>query len=244
MIQALNQENAARFAQLCEGRRCLGPILTVNSALFGHCPQFARFYVADNAAMMLKGSDSTLCGETDEEELAGMLAFAGVRSLRTSGTVPMGWQVRETLLCMEYDGTTPPPPLPDGVVLDTEPPLGDVLPLLEKEGITGGAADNFYSEACTKRNHGAALIWTAHKDGTPVATAGAYALTSEEAYLATVATLPPYRGQGIGSALTAQLARYLAVDGRRVTLLCAQGLEHFYKALGFSAQDTVLLARR
>ncbi|MBD5093743.1 MAG: GNAT family N-acetyltransferase [Subdoligranulum sp.] len=72
-----------------------------------------------------------------------------------------------------------------------------------------------------------------------IATAGAYALTDKTAYLATIETVNPLRGKGIGSWLVGVLAAQLAGEGRRVTLLCAEERTAFYGRLGFETEKTI-----
>ena len=139
------------------------------------------------------------------------------------------------MAAMEYRPGIPPA-LPAGITLDTAPPAADLLQVVACEGITGPGADNFYSEVCTKRNHGMGQFWLARQDGQPAATAGCYALTDTRAYLAGVVTLPEYRRQGIGGGLCAALAAHLAAQGRTVGLLCRPEREPFYQKLGFVRQ--------
>ena len=102
------------------------------------------------------------------------------------------------------------------------------------EGISGTAAENLYSELCSKRSRGLACVWTAEEEGAPIACACAAAITEPEAYLSEIATLPAARGRGISRALVAALAAQLAAEGtRRVTLLCAPGRRSFYQSFGF-----------
>lgn len=234
MIRALNDENRAQFAAVCRGVPGLGAEVLANSEAFAGHPALMRFFVCgEGGALMLRGRGGVLLGQADEEELAGMLAFAGVDSLKTSGCVPFGWAKKEKLAVMRLARPAAVPPLPEGVRLVKDAPMSRVLRVLECVGLAGEAADNFYSEACTKRSRGLAEIWLAEQNGRPVATAGAYAVLENEACLAAVATLPEERGRGIGRALCGALCARLAAGGRDVTLLCREERRGFYCLQGF-----------
>lgn len=127
--------------------------------------------------------------------------------------------------------------------------------------------DNFYSELCVKRARGAACVWAvrqagdeagnetgnetgneagdeagneaANGRGKMIASAGAYALTPETAYLAAIETAGPLRGRGIGSRLVGTLAAQLAGEGRRVTLVCRENRVSFYERIGFRTESTI-----
>lgn len=244
MIRALSPENQHIFRHLVENRPCIAPVMETNSEVFASHPALMRFYLCDGTgALMLRGGGGLLCGEADDEELAGMLGFGGIESLKTDGVVPFGWHAEETLHIMLQQERAPVRPLPGGAVLCEEPSMRQVLDLLKCEGVLGTAADNFYSEACTKRTRGMARVWTVNLDGVPVATAGAYAITPREAYLSAVLTLPEHRGQGLGGTLVAHAAAELAQNGRRVSLLCRRELVPFYSRLGFETVGELLQTR-
>ncbi len=245
MIVRLNEENRAEFLRRCQGAPGLGPLLTVNSALFGHQDALLQLYLCDGGALQLKGEEAVLIGEADPEELASLLAFLGITALRCDRALSLpGWQEAEPAWVMEWKPGSPQPPMPGGVVLQPQPPMSHILAVLAGEGITGPAADNFYSEACTKRNHGAGLYWTAEENGVPIAAACATAVTETEGYLSEIATLPQARGRGVGRALCAALARKLADEGRTVTLLCGESRRGFYESFGFAARRQYPALRR
>lgn len=58
--------------------------------------------------------------------------------------------------------------------------------------------DDFYSELCTKRSRGKALVWTLEQGGNIVCTVGAYALCNGQAYMACGQTAEALRGQRVG----------------------------------------------
>lgn len=243
MIAALHTGNKDCFLRLAGADPFLGPQLEVDARLFGHCDGLMRFFVCEEGALEIKGDTALLAGRADGAELAGMLAFAGVRRIVTAGELPMGWRENGRLAAMEYCPGSPLPPLPPGISVDTAAPVSDLLRVVACEGITGPGADNFYSEVCTKRNHGLGQFWLARQGDIPVATAGCYALTAARAYLAGVVTLPEYRRRGIGGGLCAALAADLAAGGRTVGLLCRPEREPFYQKLGFARQEWLRCGR-
>ena len=242
MIAALHTGNQEQFFRLAAADPFLGCQMEVDARLFGHCDHLMRFFVCEQGALEIKGDTAYLAGAADGAELAGMLAFAGVRRIVTAGPLPLGWRESGQMAAMEYRLGIPPA-LPAGITLDTAPPAADLLQVVACEGITGPGADNFYSEVCTKRNHGMGQFWLARLDGQPAATAGCYALTHTRAYLAGVVTLPQYRRQGIGGGLCAALAAHLAAQGRTVGLLCRPEREPFYQKLGFVRQGLLHCGR-
>lgn len=238
MITLLNEENRAEFLRRCAGVPCMGPLLAANATVFGSGGGLMQLYLCDEGVLQLRGSSAVLLGRTDGEELAGLLAFLGVTALRTAEQMPPppGWQQTEVVCVMEWQPAAgvPLPALPQGIVFNTEPSMSEVLAVLAGEGVRGAAADNLYSELCSKRSRGFACALTAEQNGTTLAAACAAAITDEEAYLSEIATLPAARGRGVGRALVAALASQLAADGkRRVTLLCGAHRRSFYESFGF-----------
>ena len=238
MITLLNEETRAEFLRRCAGVPCMGPLLAVHAQVFGCSSNLLQLYLCDEGVLQLRGDSAVLLGRTDGEELAGLLAFLGITRLRTTAEMPPppGWHQAEAVCVMEWQPTlgVPLPQLPQGAVLIDEPAMGDVLAVLAGEGIQGAAAENLYSELCSKRSRGLACACTAEENGVTLAAACAAAITGEEAYLSEIATLPAARGRGIGRALVAALAARLAADGkRRVTLLCRTNRRSFYQSFGF-----------
>lgn len=244
MIRALSCENQHIFRRLVENKPCIAPVMEANSEVFAGHPALMRFYLCDESgALLLRGGGGLLCGEADDEELSGMLGFGGIDSLKTDGMVPFGWHAEETLRIMVLREIPAARALPGGAAFCEEPSMRQVMDLLQHEGLLGTAADNFYSEACTKRSRGLARVWTVNIGGMPAATAGAYAVTPREAYLSAVLTLPEHREQGLASALVAHAAAELAQSGRRVSLLCREALVPFYARIGFETVGELLQTR-
>ena len=94
--------------------------------------------------------------------------------------------------------------------------------------------DDFYSELCSKRARGRAVVWALEQGGELACTVGAYAIGTEQAYMACGETAEPLRGHGIGGRLIVQMANALAAEGKHPVFLCAPERVHFYTRLGFA----------
>lgn len=195
-------------------------------------------------ALAVQGSHALLVGLADTEELDSFLTFLGVQRLKTDGIVPQGWNVQERPRRFVFT-----PDMPHfhrersaSVILDMMPSMAEVAAFFQQGETFAQASqdvlDAFYSEACTLRNHGLAQIWALRKQGKLVATAGAYAIWNNTAYLAGVETCAEERKQGYAGSLVAALTEHFIKQGIGVELLCKPGSEGFYRALGFTEQGT------
>lgn len=195
-------------------------------------------------ALAIQGRRAMLAGKADPEELDSFLSFLGVQRLKTSGTIPEGWQPKEQARRFVAACKMPLPqnPFPQNITIDKMPSMIEVAEFLQQGETFGGepqeVLDAFYSEACTLRNHGLGEIWALRKDGKMVATAGAYGIWNNTAYLAAVETSPLERKQGFAKVLVLSLVNHLAEQGCLVELLCKPGSEGFYQSLGFLEQGT------
>ena len=88
--------------------------------------------------------------------------------------------------------------------------------------------DDFYSELCTKRSRGKALVWTLEQGGNIVCTVGAYALCNGQAYMACGQTAEALRGQRVGGRLIVQMANALSAQGNQPVFLCSPERVHFF----------------
>lgn len=255
-------ERRARFLDAVRGRPYFGDLLPVELAVFGamHGAPVPRFFTATpNAALCIRGRGALLCGTYDPEETGGFLQLHGVEHVQTDGAPPAGYAREKKLFCMAYSGAKAAgalaPPI-TGLTLDKTPPPGETADFLMcAKGVKGtkGAEirDNFYSELCVKLARGAACVWAVRQavdeagneagdgPGKIIASAGAYALTDETAYLAAIETAEPLRGRGIGTWLVGTFAAQLASEGRRVALVCAENRTAFYGRLGFETEKTI-----
>ena len=101
---------------------------------------------------------------------------------------PTGWRRAETLTVFGLaPGRALPLPAADEALwaqldLDREPAAMDVARALYPEDTA--RQEDLYSELCTKRIRGKALVWTLRQGREAVCTVGAYALANGQAYMA------------------------------------------------------------
>ena len=236
--EPLQKRQYLQAAWNCPG---LAARLACQLELFGQKPGGGwRFFTADRgtlAALALRGGAAFGCGDFCGEELGLLLRFSGVREyLCPAGSpAPAGYRLGE-----EYPLYTAPtvwkgpaPALPGEVALDWEPFPTPVSRLVWEEEGDQACRENFYSDLCTARSRGMALVAGAWAQGELKATVGAYALWQGLAYLAAAQTTPAWRGRGIGGALIRLLALRLAEEGYQPWFWCRPGLCAHYEALGF-----------
>lgn len=148
-----------------------------------------------------------------------------------------GWCKAETLTVFGLaPGKALPLPAADetlwaGLTLDREPSAMDVARALYPADTA--KQEDFYSELCTKRTRGKALVWALRQRSETICTVGAYTLANRQAYMACGQTAQPLRGKGIGGRLIVQMANELAAKGEHPVFLCSPERVHFYTRLGF-----------
>ena len=239
IAQVDTKRRRARFANACRGRWVLGAVLPLDLALFGKSQPW-RFYAGPTLALEISGSTAWAAGSANPEELAGFLAFCGCESviLDEAGCLPpTGWHRAETLTVFGLaPGRVLPLPAADEALwaqldLDREPAAMDVARALYPEDTA--RQEDLYSELCTKRIRGKALVWTLRQGREAVCTVGAYALANGQAYMACGQTESSLRGKGIGGRLIVQMANELAAKEEHPVFLCSPERVHFYTRLGF-----------
>ena len=241
MIAQVNtEERRARFANACRGKPVLGATLPLDLALFGKSQPW-RFYAGPTLALELSGSMAWLAGHANPEELASFLAFCGCENAildEAECPPPNGWQKAEMLTVFGLaPGKALPLPAADEALwaqltLDREPPAMAVARALYPADTA--RQEDFYSELCSKRTRGKALVWALQQGSEMVCTVGAYALANGQAYMACGQTARPLRGKGIGGRLIVRMANELATEGYRPVFLCSPERVHFYTRLGFA----------
>ena len=241
MIAQVNtKERRARFANACRGKPVLGATLPLDLALFGKSQPW-RFYAGPTLALELSGSMAWLAGHANPEELASFLAFCGCENAildEAECPPPNGWQKAEMLTVFGLaPGRTLPLPAADEALweqlaFDREPPALTVARALYPEDTA--KQEDFYSELCSKRARGKALVWALQRGSEMVCTVGAYALADGQAYMACGQTARPLRGKGIGGRLIVRMANELAAEGYRPVFLCSPERVPFYTRLGFA----------
>ncbi len=93
--------------------------------------------------------------------------------------------------------------------------------------------ESFYLDTSHRLRHGCGRIRGVQAGGRWAAVALTGAEIPGAAVVSGVAVLPGYRGKGLGQALVSHLVRELAVEGKRVYLLCSDRLAVFYRRIGF-----------
>ena len=239
MIRQVDEENRGCFFAALESDPLFGGRIATAFDCYAQKPGLCRFYLAGSAALLLQGGGALLCGRlgaAQAQELAVFLRFCGVgRLCARAGALPGlgGRPVCALVLPPRTGGIAGRWPLPAGIKLQAAPSLW----ALRAAGLPAGTdPDGWYADACIRTGRGLARVWTAEQNGRPVATAGLYSLrpAPQGAYLAAVETLPAFRGQGIGHALTAALAD--SCPALPVRLLCTAATAPFYRALGFKEE--------
>ena len=230
----------ARFRNACRGRWVLDALLPLDQQIFGKS-QPGRFYAGPTLALELSGRTAWAAGHANPEELASFLAFCGCGSVILDEGIcppPTGWHRAETLTVF---GLAPGKVLPlpavedalwSSLTLDAQPPAMTVAQALYPTD--PARRDDAYSELCSKRSRGRAVVWALQQGGQTLCTVGAYAVANGQAYMACGQTAEPLRGKGIGGRLIVQMANALAAEGEHPVFLCAPERVHFYTRLGFA----------
>lgn len=229
MIEAVTAANEARFLALTAQDDCAG--LRMEAAY--NCSA-AGCYLSENGALLLRGSSLLLCGDApNTEELETFCAFAGVSELEGAPDLLPGFR-RTHLLQMEYaEQSVPSQPQLSGAEIDEVPNLWQ----LASARLLQVPTEDWYADACARRNRGLAEIYAVQAQGYYVATAGIYALRENAAYLTAVATDPAHRCRGFARALLDKLATFST--GRTLTLLCEPELRPFYERAGYRLRKEV-----
>lgn len=208
-------------------------------ALFGKS-QPGRFFAGPTLALDVGGSTAWLAGHANPDELASFLHFCGCKAVildEAECPPPTGWARVKSHFVF---GLAPGKQLPEPAVEETlwaslhfnpEPPAGPVAQMLFPDRPT--RRDDFYSELCSKRARGRAVVWALEQGGELACTVGAYAIGTEQAYMACGETAEPLRGRGIGGRLIVRLANTLSAQGLQPLFLCSPERVHFYTRLGF-----------
>lgn len=242
IAQVRTPKQRARFLRACEGKLCLGAALPLNLKLFGKS-QPGRFFSGPTLALDIGGRTAWAAGHANPEELGSFLTFCGCGAVVLDEKIcpaPTGWKKAGTHTIFSLaPGAALPDPAADealwaSLTRNTEPSPGQVADALFAD--RGRARrDDFYSELCTKRTHGAARVSALETaDGAIACTVGAYAIYGGQAYLACGQTAEPLRGRGIGGRLIVRTANELAAEGLRPVFLCNSERVPFYTRLGFA----------
>ncbi|MFR3971137.1 MAG: N-acetyltransferase [Faecalibacterium prausnitzii] len=216
----------------------LGATLPLDLALFSKSQPW-RFYAGPTLALELSGSTAWAAGHANPEELASFLAFCGCESIILDDNEcppPAGWCKAETLTVFGLaPGKALLLPAADetlwaGLTLDREPSAMDVARALYPADTA--KQEDFYSELCTKRTRGKALVWALRQGSETICTVGAYALANRQAYMA-CGQNPAFAGQGHRRAAHCADGERACRQGEHPVFLCSPERVHFYTRLGF-----------
>ena len=222
-----NKIVALGISQVPEGR-LIFPDLTVQENL-------------DLGAFLRNDKDNI---KKDLDYIFDLFPILAQRRAQTGGTLSGGEQqmlaisraimARPTLLLLDEPslGLAPIINLWSSLTLDAQPPAMTVAQALYPTD--PARRDDAYSELCSKRSRGRAVVWALQQGGQTVCTVGAYAIANGQAYMACGQTAEPLRGKGIGGRLIVQMANALAAEGEHPVFLCAPERVHFYTRLGFA----------
>lgn len=194
------------------------------------------YLVGGGALLLCSGQTALLCGmPANNEELLLFLQQQRIAQLTAVDFALPGWQLAESHVVLRRKARAQPataPFVPDGLV--EMPSAGEVLAVLEAtDGPLRPAAlrDAFYVDYNIRRNHGCLAVYGIKQNGALVSTAGLYALTEQQGYLACVETRAEHRGRGLAGALLRLLCgRH---GHRTLNLRCQQKLAGFYRPFGF-----------
>lgn len=236
MIRLARPEDAARLLALAACWPAIGALVEMYWRMQAENPRLPhRFYLIDDSAVLrIGGARATMCGTVaNPEEVAAFLRVEHVSQMTAGDFFPPGWRLLETnrvlLRAPAPFMAEPPPP-----GFDPAPSMEAVMAVLESQDgrmSPPAARDFFYADANARRNHGAAWVPGIWAGETLAATAGAWAVTGREVYVACVETRLEARGRGHARALLGQLcARYGA---QPMSLLCRGEMLPFYAPFGF-----------
>ena len=237
-----------RFLNACRGKLCCGATLPLALQLLGKA-QPGRFFAGPTLALDIGGRTAWAAGHANPEELASFLNFCGCRAVildEAECPPPVGWQKTcdHTIFGLAAGEQLPLPAqteaqkaLWDSLTFVEDPASGPVAENLFPD--RPARRDDFYSELCTKRSRGKALVCTLEQGGNIVCTVGAYALGNGQAYMACGQTAEALRGQRVGGRLIVQMANALSAQGDQPVFLCSPERVHFYTQLGFHPLGTL-----
>lgn len=270
MIKAACTADGKHIIKTARAAHGLGPRLEADWHILQENPAVPyRFYMADgDAVLQLCGGRAVLCGDVhNSEEMEALFALEQPCAIISTGWVPQGWQ-KTNLQVMVFDGRSAeiqhpnasasvfasPPllslPLPDG--FEENVSVSEFINALTATAPFENSAgrDAFYSDMCTRRNHGRAFFCGVRQGGKLAGVAAVFSLTDTEAYISGIATLPEHRGKGYASALTAHLCGRFGgkaacgkKNTRAISLICENSLAGFYTRLGFKKAGTVVQAQ-
>lgn len=228
-------ENAEKFEKIIRNSDFLGKKIYADY-ISQQLKETNSFYVGDNTAFMLSGTNLTLCGKLTADELEEILMFCnfcGVRSIESQiPGLPMN--IDKILHIMEYAGDIPQK-------------QQDIIVNDDNYSFIKFCCSNFhnlnfdivYSNFTRKINRGISNTYYLKHNGTIVSGAISTIYGDDTIYITFVSTSPEYRKQGYA----ARVIKHIVAENtdKKVILKCEDALKPFYEKLGFKAVGTVKL---
>lgn len=244
MIRLLGAGGEAEFLALCDSDYVLGAEIRTRRAVFGADAERADFWLAtaadgapcaaicrENGRMAISANS-----KADVAELGGFLRMVG-----GYGELCAEAGLCEQLLPSLPLESAPAMQYPGGLSCRDHTQITEAIPLDDLYGLLDCCFDDFGSErerwytyASHLFRHGLGFAAGIYRRGSLAATGGVYAFGARHGVIASVATAPELRGEGLAEAIVHYLCDRLLKLGKTPVLLCAEeGLRRYYEGLGF-----------
>lgn len=228
-------ENTEKFEKIINNSDFLGKKILADY-VSQQLKETNSFYVGDNTAFMLSGTNLTLCGNPTADELEEILMFCnfcGVKSIESQiPRLPMN--IDKILHIMEYAGDMPEK-------------QQDIFVNEDNYSFIKFCCSNFhnlsfdivYSNFTRKINKGISDICYLKINDKIASGAISTEYGDDTVYITFVSTAPEYRKQGLAAKVIGHIIAENA--GKKIILKCEDALKPFYEKLGFKAAGTVKL---
>lgn len=228
-------ENTEKFEDIIRNSDFLGKKIYADYAS-RQLKETNSFYVAENSAFMLSGTNLTLCGKPVAAELEEILMFCNFCQVKSiESQIPgLPMKIDKVLHIMEYAGKI-------------SEKQHDITVNDEIYSFIKFCCSNFhnlsfdivYSNFTRKINRGISNIYYLKQDGKIVSGAISTLYGDDTVYITFVSTNPEHRKQGLAEKV---LKHIIAENAdKKVILKCEDTLKPFYEKLGFKAVGTVKL---
>lgn len=243
MIQALNRENEAAFRVLCDREPLFGAEVCTHLDIYGRDSREVRFWLAydgdgmPTAAILSEQSRVRIAAlpGADPEEIGAFLEAAGWSQVRTEAGFcgKLGFRgIRFSAPAMRYAGER----FGGGGEVEEGLSLDELHRLLciSFPGFSRTDRGFWYTYVSHLFRHGLGFAVCVRRGGVPVATGGVYAWGPDRGVIASVATHPAHRGEGLGALVVRYLCDRILASGKKPVLHCIdESLESYYASLGF-----------
>lgn len=228
-------ENAAKFENIIRNSDFLGQKIYADY-ISKQLKETNSFYVGENTAFMLSGTNLTLCGKMSPDELEEILMFCnfcGVKSIESQiPGLPMN--IDKVLHIMEYSGNVCS--LRQDIVVNE-----DIYSFIKFccSNFHNLCFDIVYSNFARKVNMGISDIYYLKDNGKIVSGAISTQYSDDTVYITFVSTNPEYRKQGLAANILTHIVAQNS--GKKIILKCEDALKPFYEKFGFREAGTVNL---